>query len=174
MNLPQKVKFSSILFGGLVELSYLCTQTKPKTKNNMKKISTLVLLLLVVLTGSAQRKAVATLMRYVGQMVNMSYSPEISLSFHDPAVELMPKYFNYDKGIRSIFRYDYTIDEWENTIYNELEAKRPVVYGAMKNWGRFRFSALRAVSANGLRFSIISGTKKNLGIISRLLTVQLA
>ena len=39
----------------------------------------------------AQRKAVATLMRYVGQMVNMSYSPEISLSFHDPAVELMPK-----------------------------------------------------------------------------------
>lgn len=83
----------------------------------------------------AQRKAVATLMRYVGQMVNMSYSPEISLSFHDPAVELMPKYFNYDKGIRSIFRYDYTIDEWENTIYNELAAKRPVVYGAMTGAG---------------------------------------
>lgn len=83
----------------------------------------------------AQRKAVAKLMRYVGQMVNMSYSPEISLSFHDPAVELMPKYFNYDKGIRSIFRYDYTIDEWENTIYNELAAKRPVVYGAMTGAG---------------------------------------
>ena len=83
----------------------------------------------------AQRKAVAKLMRYVGQMVNMSYSPEISLSFHDLAVELMPKYFNYDKGIRSIFRYDYTIDEWENTIYNELAAKRPVVYGAMTGAG---------------------------------------
>ena len=84
---------------------------------------------------AAQRKAVATLMRYVGQMLNMSYSPEISLSFHDPAVELMPKYFNYDKGIRSIFRYDYTIDEWENTIYNELAAKRPVVYGGMSGAG---------------------------------------
>ena len=30
MNFPQKVKFSVFSFGGLVELSYLCTQYNPK------------------------------------------------------------------------------------------------------------------------------------------------
>lgn len=33
MNFPQKVKFSSISFGGLVELLYLCTQNKTKNQN---------------------------------------------------------------------------------------------------------------------------------------------
>ena len=32
MNLPQKVKFSVFSFGGLVELSYLCTQYNPKNE----------------------------------------------------------------------------------------------------------------------------------------------
>ena len=87
----------------------------------------------------AQRKAVATLMRYVGQMTHMSYSPATSLAYHDHAVDLMPKYFNYDKGIRGIYRYDYTIDEWENIIYNELAANRPVVYAGMTNGGGHNF-----------------------------------
>ena len=32
MNFPQKVKFSVFSFGGLVELSYLCTQYNPKNE----------------------------------------------------------------------------------------------------------------------------------------------
>ena len=77
----------------------------------------------------AQREAVATLMKYCGQAVYMQYTPEGSGSNHQQVVEALVKYFGYEDGAFSANRIKYTIDEWEDLIYDELAAGRPVQYG---------------------------------------------
>ena len=75
-----------------------------------------------------QRNAVAELMRYCGQAVKMMYSPDLSGAYSPSVTMSLVKYFNYDNGARYHSRYHYTIDEWENLIYNELAAGRPIYY----------------------------------------------
>jgi hypothetical protein len=76
----------------------------------------------------AQANAVATLMRYCGQAIHMVYSPKISLAYTITVAEALRQYFNYDNSIRYVKRDGYTIDEWEDMMYNELANNRPVVY----------------------------------------------
>ena len=84
---------------------------------------------------AAQRKAVATLMRYCGQAVQMSYSTTTSLSDDAHVAIALRNYFNYDKGARLVSRFNYTIDEWETMIYTEVAEGRPVVYGGTSDRG---------------------------------------
>ena len=76
----------------------------------------------------AEQDAVATLMRYCGQAVKMEYSPEGSGSNTQYVSQALVKYFGYDGAARAVGRLGYTIKEWENLIYEELAAGRPVAY----------------------------------------------
>ena len=71
---------------------------------------------------------VAKLMLYCGASVQMNYDISGSAaSDYSPAIAL-PQYFGYDSGIRYVLRSNYGVDEWETMIYEELAARRPVIY----------------------------------------------
>ncbi len=66
------------------------------------------------------------LMMYAGCAVQMNYSTHGSSAFFD--TDLIAKYFGYDKKCRRLSACNYPHDVWEEMIYNELQAGRPVPY----------------------------------------------
>jgi hypothetical protein len=77
----------------------------------------------------AQKKAVATLMRYCGQSVYMGYGKNGSGAVTEYIASALVKYFGYAEGAQMIYRDQFSSDEeWEKTIYQELAGGRPVVY----------------------------------------------
>lgn len=88
---------------------------------------------------AAQQDAVATLMRYCGQSIYMYYTPEFSGSDHQQVVEALVKYFGYKNSVCSKKRIFYTIDGWEDLIYNELAKGKPVQYGGDSDDGGHSF-----------------------------------
>lgn len=83
----------------------------------------------------SQVTAVAHLMQVVGAAVDMKYSADQSGSYSRLIKPALIGCFGYDKGIRYVLRDDYTIDQWDNMMYNELANKRPIVYNGMTSWG---------------------------------------
>ncbi len=77
--------------------------------------------------SSAQSDAVAKLMRYCGQAVKMDYSPNGSGAYvHDQLAAM--KYFGYNHAATQLEKKNYTYDEWDVFLQNELLAGRPVLY----------------------------------------------
>ena len=76
-------------------------------------------------TGEAA-DAVAELMRYCGQAVNMAYGLDGSGAGLSSYV--MATVFNYSKNVRGLGRDNYSTAQWETLVYEELKAKRPVPY----------------------------------------------
>ena len=76
-------------------------------------------------TGDAA-DAVAELMRYCGQAVGMGYGTDGS-SAHVSAEDLT-EVFGYSKNVRELYRDPYTTSQWEEMVYAELAAGRPVLY----------------------------------------------
>jgi len=77
---------------------------------------------------AAQNAAVAKLMAACGYGVNMNYS-NIESGAPSPLIaHALINYFDYDGNTRYTLRDYCGIEEWENTIYAELAAKRPVIY----------------------------------------------
>ena len=76
-----------------------------------------------------ERRAVATLMRYCGQAAKMGYGPDGSSSSYEYECEALMNHFGYSGAVSLNNRSDFTIDEWEDIIYGELAAGRPVLYG---------------------------------------------
>ena len=72
--------------------------------------------------------AVAQLMLYAGQSVQMDYTPTGSGAGQFSIGPAMRTYFGYDQNISTINREDYCIAEWADIIYAELAAGRPVLY----------------------------------------------
>lgn len=87
-------------------------------------------------TGEAA-DAVAELMRYCGQAVQMGYTPIFS-GANVYAYELVT-YFGYSAKARDVSRSDYNTDEWEKMIYNELAHQRPVLYSGSSSSGGHQF-----------------------------------
>ena len=73
-------------------------------------------------------KAVATLMKCVGAMVEMDYGIDGSSAFTNRAVDILPLYFGYDKDIKYVNRNDYFYTDWIDLIYKELTTNGPVIY----------------------------------------------
>ena len=86
-----------------------------------------------------QQEAVAKLMRYCGQGVQMIYSPTFSGSDSQPVVEALVKYFGYQNTAQVSHRMYYSIDGWEDLIYSELAKGRPVQYGGFSEDGGHSF-----------------------------------
>lgn len=91
-----------------------------------------------VATTSQQKNAVATLMLYCGTSVTMRYGASSGTSSRQVATALK-RYFNYDGQTRYLERTDYTIDEWDNILYDELQNGRPVLYSGYSTGGGHAF-----------------------------------
>ena len=80
-------------------------------------------------TTSAQRDAVANLMKMCGMSVQMDYGVEESGASVVAPILALSKYFGYQNEIRYVSQRNYTCDNWERLIYSELSQNRPVMYG---------------------------------------------
>lgn len=70
--------------------------------------------------------AVAELMRYCGQAVEMNYGIDGSEANVFPST--MINFFGYSKNCKWIERGNYTSEKWEEMIYDEIYNGRPVLY----------------------------------------------
>ena len=78
-------------------------------------------------TGEAAQ-AVAELMRYCGQAVKMNYTPTGSGAYDDDALYAYMNYFGFSNSAQLLDRTYYSNAEWEDIIYQEISAHRPVFY----------------------------------------------
>ena len=97
---------------------------------------------------TAQKAAVATLMRYIGQAEKMDYGPNGSgiSSSQTSLISDACKTFGYDTNVHSIYKQSY----WGSTLYSdaqwaamiqaELEAGHPIVYCGLSNNGGHAFN----------------------------------
>ena len=86
-------------------------------------------------SGDAADKAVGTLMYHVGVAVNMKYNSFDNGGSGADARELataLVTYFKYSKGITYHERAYYSDEQWEDMVYDELAAGRPVLYGGQQ------------------------------------------
>lgn len=77
---------------------------------------------------SAQKNAVAYLMAYLGSAMKMKYGTEASSSNLGNVRAALINFFNYSETMTIEEREDYSDTEWDNLIYSELAAGRPVNY----------------------------------------------
>ena len=85
----------------------------------------------------ASADAVAKLMRYVGQANQVDYD----LSGSSAAVyqNAMIETFGYSRNMHSVSRRAFTTEEWEDMLYQELAANRPVLYSGQSESGGHEF-----------------------------------
>ncbi len=72
--------------------------------------------------------AVATLMRYTGQAVEMVYDESSSSATISDIPNALINYFDYSDATHIVSRDCYTIAQWDSLIYSEIAAGRPVIY----------------------------------------------
>ena len=72
--------------------------------------------------------AVATLMKYCGYSVKMSYGSTSNAYINDVA-DALKSYFGYSETTQYKSRSQYSYANWTDLIYNELSQGRPVLYG---------------------------------------------
>ncbi len=89
--------------------------------------------------NSAAAQAVGTLMRYCGQGAKMNYGTGGSSASSPDALTAFINYFHYNPNAYLADRSDYTNTEWENLIYSELAADRPVLYSGQSTGGGHSF-----------------------------------
>jgi len=77
-----------------------------------------------------QINAISTLMLLCGTSIKMDYSPSQSGAIFYSAINAFQKYFGYCDMFETIERNKYETDEWEQTIYEEIKSRRPVLYSA--------------------------------------------
>ena len=76
--------------------------------------------------GHLNKTNLSKLMRYCGQAVMMDYGPTASGA--GAPEEAFKKYFGYDEGCRFVSRDAYSDADWDDLIYEEMAAQRPVWY----------------------------------------------
>ncbi len=87
----------------------------------------------------AQKTAVGTLMKACGYSVNMNYSSDQSGANSLLITEALVNTFNYDKGLRNAFRQFYSLTDWENLLYDEVKASRPILLSGSNSEGGHSF-----------------------------------
>ncbi len=80
-------------------------------------------------SGTREEIAVGTLMYHVGVAINSKYvNSEATSAYSQDAARALAEHFRYNKGMSLLFRGCFNDSEWETIVYNELSAKRPVLY----------------------------------------------
>ena len=83
-------------------------------------------------------EAVAQLMKYGGQALQTRYGAS-STAYEQNIPLALKRFFGYDGGAHVVYRIDYTYNEWETLILNELQAGRPVIYSGQRATGSHEF-----------------------------------
>ena len=94
--------------------------------------------------------AVAKLMKYCGYSVETKYSSSSSTANAINVINAMTNYFGYDQNISYLNRDNYSIDEWETIIYEEIANGRPVLYGGSTVSGAGHEFVCDGYDGNGL------------------------
>lgn len=81
--------------------------------------------------SSNNASEIAYLMRYCGQSVEMDYTTSESGAYNYDVPFALKNYFMFSKAARYVEKYNYTDEEWDEIIYSELAAGRPVIYGGI-------------------------------------------
>ena len=97
----------------------------------------------------SQVTSVAHLMQVAGASVDMKYKPDQSGTYSRYIRPALVGCFKYDKGIRYLFRDDYTINQWDEKMYNELANNRPIIFNAMTSWGSGHSFVCHGYDGNG-------------------------
>lgn len=84
-------------------------------------------------------RAVATLMKYCAQSVKMNFLASSSSSLTSRIPSALATYFGFKPDARYVARENYSTEEWEQMLYDELAAGRPVAYGGNKSSGGHAF-----------------------------------
>ena len=88
---------------------------------------------------SASCLATANLMLYCTTAMQSNFAPTTTGSYTRNIPEKLITYFGYKNSARYIYREYFTTQSWEETIYSELAAGRPVAYGGNKKSGGHAF-----------------------------------
>ena len=83
--------------------------------------------------------AVAELMRYSTTSLRSSFGLTSTGSYTRNIPEKLITYFGYKNSAHYIYREDFSTEGWEDVIYAELAAGRPVAYGGNKKSGGHAF-----------------------------------
>ena len=84
------------------------------------------------LSPQYRKEAVATLMSYCGAALRTDYRQDGASANSADVAQTMVKYFDYSSEATYIDRNQYTTDEWEQIIYDELKKGYPVYYKGQK------------------------------------------
>ncbi|MDE7125318.1 MAG: C10 family peptidase [Muribaculaceae bacterium] len=87
----------------------------------------------------AQKEAVAGLMHAVGIGVSMQYGTSESGAQSVNAAVALLDYFGYDPGLRFEMRNYYTLEVWEDMVYESLAGGMPVLMGGSNDTGGHEF-----------------------------------
>lgn len=79
---------------------------------------------------TTQGTAVATLMYHCGIATDMQYAEDGSGTFSYKAVEALQNTFLYHENLNVRYRQFHSNADWMKMVYNELNNKRPILYGA--------------------------------------------
>ena len=90
-------------------------------------------------TLSAAGQSVATLALYCAQSLSMDFTPNGSSAYSRDIPNALINYFGYKPSAKYIRRIYYSTQNWEETLYNELAARRPVAYRGSKASGSHAF-----------------------------------
>ncbi len=90
-------------------------------------------------TVDVEAQAVAKLMQYCGASVGMNYGTGSSGASSSDIPQALVDYFGYDQRVKYLHRSFYSTSEWEDIIYQELVAKRPVFYSGSSTGGGHAF-----------------------------------
>lgn len=92
--------------------------------------------------NNTQMNAVARLMQACGAALEMEYGIDDtggSSAYYAKFKQAFTTYFNYDRSIQHKQRGDFTSSEWDEIIYSELSAHRPVIYNGQSMYGGHSF-----------------------------------
>lgn len=79
-------------------------------------------------TTSAQQTAVATLMKAVGYAAQMDYGTNASGAAASVCLQGMKDYFGYNTAGINLSRQNFSLEAWENLLYENLGKVGPVLY----------------------------------------------
>ncbi len=97
--------------------------------------------------------AVAILMRQCGASVYMQYSPWASGAYSFNVPIALSTYFGYNENMKLEFRDYHKMSEWNDMVYAELEANRPVYYSGASSRGGHAFVCDGYLSNNYFHFN---------------------
>ncbi len=78
---------------------------------------------------------ISKLMRYCGQAIEMDYGLNTSGTFSENSASSLVQNFGYDSSVKIVYHQDYTDEEWETLMYQELDANRAILFSGRNSNG---------------------------------------